>query len=62
MSGPDAWMQSQLEAERHELTLFALDRISCGTATASDALFLAGELGLKNDFNRRHEHEQIESH
>lgn len=46
MSDGDERQQQELEEERERLTLEALARVDCGTATHEDVVFLAGELGL----------------
>lgn len=41
------YQQQQLEDERQQLIYEALDKVSRGLSTHTDARFLAGELGVK---------------
>jgi hypothetical protein len=47
----DQWQQ-ELEQERMQRTLEALQRVATGTSTSDDAAFLASELGLSNQWRQ----------
>lgn len=52
MIAADAWAQEELQRERMERSLEALERVAAGTSTADDAAFLAAELGLSKQWRQ----------
>ena len=52
MIAADAWAQEELQRERMERSLEALERVAAGTSTSDDAAFLASELGLSNQWRQ----------